>query len=118
MVVRVTVAVVQLILARPVWPMVSGTLSWTGIVVSDVVATCWGGFLPTRHAVVVWSEHAWRGAPLGGTTRRGDVYENGLGMPPLRRALSLLHRRSFQQVSQLLMDVLSLIGRGLRQCRP
>jgi hypothetical protein len=94
--------------------MVSGALSWTGIVVSDVVAARWGGFPPTRRAVVVWSEHAWRGAPLGGTTRRGDVYENVLGMPPLRGALSLLHRRSFQQVSQLLMDVLSLIGRGLR----
>jgi hypothetical protein len=33
---------------------------------------------------------------------------------PLCRALILLYRYSFQQISQLLMNALSLIGRGLK----
>jgi hypothetical protein len=51
---------------------------------------------------------------LRGAMCRGDVYDTGLRVPPLCRALSLLFRRGFQQVSQLLVHMLSLIGRGLR----
>jgi hypothetical protein len=42
------------------------------------------------------------------------VHKVGLGVPPLYGALSLLYRRSFQQVSQLLVNMLSSIVRGFR----
>ena len=42
------------------------------------------------------------------------MYEAGFGMPPLRGALSQLHRPSFYQVSQLLVDALSFLSRWLR----
>ena len=48
-----------------------------------------------RGTTITLPEHTWHVVPIGGATRRGDVYEAGLRMPPLREALSLLHRRSF-----------------------
>jgi hypothetical protein len=70
-------------------------MSYTGIVVSDVATTRWGGFLPMCHATVTWPRIGWRVVPLGGATRRGDVNEVGLRISPLCGALSLLHHCDF-----------------------
>ena len=52
-----------------------------------------------RCATLAWPKCTWHVVPLDGAMHRGDMYEVGLEMPPLRGALSLLHHRSFQHVS-------------------
>lgn len=96
-------------LAQGVWH-----LRLAGLVVSDIAVTRWGRFPPMHRPIIFGPERGQRTVSLKGATRRGDVYDTSLGVSPLRRAMSLLHRRSFQQVSRLLVNALSLIGRGLK----